>query len=83
MLIQKKVLSLLHINQYNFKMLNLTSKEYKNLVNEFSFDTDIKPEIYRILKYEHYIEQSGMNDNEISDLVFEIQDKVYEMYKNK
>ena len=64
-------------------MLNLTSKEYKNLVNEFSFDTDIKPEIYRILKYEHYIEQSGMNDNEISDLVFAIQDKVYEMYKNK
>ena len=74
---------MLHINQYNFKMLNLTSKEYKNLVNEFSFDADIKPEIYRILKYEHYIEQSGMNDNEISDLVFEIQDKVYEMYKNK
>ena len=65
------------------KMKNLTSKEYKNLVNEFSFDTDIKPEIYRILKYDHYIEQSGMNDNEISDLVFEIQDKVYEMYKNK
>ena len=63
--------------------IDLTNQEYKNLVSEFSFDTDIKPEIYRILKYEHYIEQSGMQDNEISDLVFGIQDKVYEMCKNK
>ena len=63
--------------------ITLTNQEYKNLVSEFSFDTDIKPEIYRILKYEYHIEQSSMQDNEISDLVFGIQDKVYEMCKNK
>jgi hypothetical protein len=65
------------------KTITLTNQEYKNLVSEFSFDTDIKPEIYRILKYEYHIEQSSMQDNEISDLVFGIQDKVCEMCKNK
>tara|TARA_R110000796_G_scaffold85728_1_gene185874 strand:- start:10 stop:210 length:201 start_codon:yes stop_codon:yes gene_type:complete len=65
------------------KTITLTNLQYKNLVSEFSFDTDIKPEIYRILKYEYHIEQSSMQDNEISDLVFGIQDKVCEMCKNK
>ena len=30
--------------------IDLTNQEYKNLVMEFSFDSDIKPEIYRVFK---------------------------------
>tara|TARA_R110002050_G_scaffold96673_1_gene200980 strand:- start:2071 stop:2268 length:198 start_codon:yes stop_codon:yes gene_type:complete len=63
--------------------IKLTNQEYKNLVNEFSYDTDIKPEIYRILKYQHNIEQSGISDDDITDLVFSIQDEVYQMYIKK
>ena len=63
--------------------IKLTNQEYKNLVNEFSFDTDIKPEIYRILKYQHNIEHSNISDDDITDLVFSMQDEVYEMYIKK
>lgn len=60
----------------------LTIKDYENLVNEFSYDTDIKPEIYRMLKYEYNIEHLGISEDKISDMVFTIQDKVYDMYQN-
>ena len=60
----------------------LTIKDYENLVNQFSYDTDIKPEIYRILKYEYNIENLGINEDKICDMVFTIQDKVYNMYQN-
>jgi hypothetical protein len=63
-------------------MKYLTIKDYENLVNEFSYDTDIKPEIYRILKYEYNIEHLGISEDKISDMVFAIQDKVLNMYQN-
>ena len=62
-------------------MENLTTQDYKNLVNEFSYYNDIKPEIYRILKYEYNIEDYK-TDDEVSKLVFKIQDKICKMYKN-
>ena len=63
-------------------MKYITIKDYENLVNEFSYDTDIKPEIYRILKYEYNIEHLGISEDKISDMVFAIQDKVLNMYQN-
>tara|TARA_R110000782_G_scaffold235422_1_gene321449 strand:- start:188 stop:394 length:207 start_codon:yes stop_codon:yes gene_type:complete len=62
--------------------IDLTNQEYKNLVMEFSFDSDIKPEIYRVLKYNHYVENLGINDNQMDDLVFKIQDKICDIYLN-
>tara|TARA_R110000850_G_scaffold239303_1_gene364135 strand:+ start:40 stop:240 length:201 start_codon:yes stop_codon:yes gene_type:complete len=63
--------------------IKLSKKEYTQLSNEFSYDCDIKPEIYRILKYEYHIEHSNLTEDEISDLVFTIQDEVYNLANNK
>ena len=62
--------------------IDLTNQEYKNLVMEFSFDSDIKPEIYRVLKYNYYVEHLGINDDQMDDLVFKIQDKICDIYLN-
>ena len=61
--------------------IELSKKEYKNLASEFSYDTDIKPEIYRILKYNYNIENIEISQDEEINLIFEIQDKVLEIYK--
>lgn len=63
--------------------VNLTNQEYKNLVNQFSYDLDIKPEIYRVLKFNHNIENIGISSSEEMNLVFNIQDEVLRMYKLK
>ena len=62
--------------------IDLTNQEYKNLVMEFSFDSDIKPEIYRVLKYNYYVENLDINNDQMDNLVFKIQDKICDIYLN-
>tara|TARA_R110000851_G_scaffold331052_1_gene504635 strand:+ start:217 stop:414 length:198 start_codon:yes stop_codon:yes gene_type:complete len=62
--------------------IELSKQEYQNLALEFSYDSDIKPEIYRILKSNYNIENIGISQDEEINLIFEIQDKVLEIYKN-
>ena len=62
--------------------IELSKQEYQNLALEFSYYSDIKPEIYRILKSNYNIENIGISQDEEINLIFEIQDKVLEIYKN-
>ena len=61
--------------------IELSKQEYNNLSLQFSYDTDIKPEIYRLLKYNYNIENIGISQDEEINLIFSIQDKVLEIYK--
>tara|TARA_R110000822_G_scaffold177266_1_gene317251 strand:- start:166 stop:375 length:210 start_codon:yes stop_codon:yes gene_type:complete len=61
--------------------IELSKQEYKNLALEFSYDSDIKPEIYRLLKYNYNIQNIGISQDQEIDLIFSIQDKVLEIYK--
>ena len=61
--------------------IELSKQEYQNLALEFSYDTDIKPEIYRILKYNHNIENIDISQEEEINLIFKVQDKLLEIYK--
>lgn len=61
--------------------IELSKQEYKNLALEFSYYSDIKPEIYRILKYKYNIENIDISLDEQSEIIFFIQDEVLELYK--
>tara|TARA_R110000764_G_scaffold30119_1_gene70094 strand:+ start:93 stop:296 length:204 start_codon:yes stop_codon:yes gene_type:complete len=62
-------------------IIELSKQEYKNLALQFSYDTDIKPGIYRLLKYSYNIENIGISQDQEINLIFSIQDKVLEIYK--
>jgi hypothetical protein len=61
--------------------IELSKQEYQNLALEFGYDSDVKPEIYRILKSNYNIENIGISQDEEINLIFNIQDKVHETWE--